>query len=154
GDANMDFVKALYDETNDPNFGDKDLAGKMGTDKAYNERTFAKADAGDRDDSHAIIKNELQNGRPSVINVNGHYVLAVGIADDGEILIWDSYNGSMQRLGLSSNSSESAHRNMVNGDAVMVYADNYYYHYGRSVAFDYWQYVENDPEYVRQHAYK
>ena len=154
GDANMDFVRALYDETNDPNFNQNDLAGKMATDRAYNERTFAKADSGDRDDSHAIIKNELQNGRPSVINVNGHYVLAVGIADDGEILIWDSYNGSMQRLGRSSNNSEKAHRNMVNGDAVMVYADNYYYHYGRSCAFDYWQYVENDPEYVRKNAYK
>lgn len=157
GVAHQDFVEALYNETNDSDFGDKDLAGKMGTDSEWNPRNFAKCAAKDRDEEHAIMVNELQNGRPCVIRVDGysHYVAAVGLTDDGDILIWDSYEGAMERLSRSSNSDNNdSGRKLVKSEGVNVYCEGYSYQYGTAKAIDYWAYVGNSPEYVLQNGYK
>ena len=156
GEADKEFVQALYDETNVEGYGDKDMAGKMGTDKQWNPRRFAKCAAKDRDEERAIIENELQNGRPCVIRVDGysHYVAAVGISEDGDILIWDSYEGAMEKLGRSSNDDKNdSGRQLVKTDGVNVYCDGYSYQYSTAKAIDYWSYVGNSPEYVLQNGY-
>ena len=159
GDANLEVVKALYDETNIPEFGDQDIAGKMGTSREWNPRRFAQCKASDRDEERAIIENELQNGRPCLVSVpyvgGQHYAVAVGLSNSGDILIWDSYNGSMEKLGKSSNSDSSKlHRNLATGNGVMVFCDGYSYSYSKSKLIDYWSYVGNSPEYVLENGYK
>ena len=157
GDVNQEFVQALYDETNNPEYGNKDTAGKMGTDKNWNPRRFAACKSNNRDEERAIIENELQNGRPCLIRVDGysHYVAAVGIADNGDILIWDSYDGDMERLGRTANNDNNEeHRNLVNKDGVMVYCEGYSYQYATAKTIDYWSYVGNSPEYVLKNGYK
>ncbi len=156
GQANQEFVQALYDETNKDGYGDKDQAGKMGTDSKWNPRRFAKCAAKDRDEERAIIENELQNGRPTVIRVDGysHYVLAVGISKDGDILIWDSYEGAMEKLARSSNDDNNdSGRKLVKTDGVNVFCDGYSYQYSTAKAIDYWTYVGGTQEYVLQNGY-
>ena len=156
GTVNKEFVQALYDETNDPNFGDQDKAGYMATHSEWNPRRFAKCKAKDRDAQHDILVNELQNGRPCLTIVDGgsHWVAAVGMSDDGDILIWDSYNGSMQRLGRSSNDTSGSRRDLVKCDGVMVYCDGYSYQYGTYKPIDYWEYIQEGPEYIRRNGVK
>lgn len=159
GDANMEFVQALYNETNDNTYGDVDTAGKLATQREWNPRRFAQCKASDRDAERAIIENELQNGRPALVSVptsqGQHWAVAVGISDDGDILIWDSYNGSMKKLGRSSNNDKNdLHRNLATGNGVMVYCQNYSYSYSGSAYIDYWNYVENSPQYVLENGYR
>lgn len=159
GDVNQEFVQALYDETNNPDYGDLDMAGKLAKQGKYNPRRFAQCKSANRDEERAIIENELQNGRPVLVSVpytgGQHWVAAVGMSDDGDILIWDSYNGSMEKLGCSSNSDKNKlHRNMATGNGIMVYCEDYSYQYKTAKLIDYWKYVGNSPEYVRQNGYK
>ena len=159
GDANMDFVKALYDETNNPNAQNEDRAGYMGTKREWNPRQFAQCKAPDRDAERAIIENELQNGRPVLVSIptssGAHWGVAVGISDSGDIMIWDSYNGAMKRLGRSSNTDQNKeHRNLATGNGVMVFCEDYSYQYGTYAYIDYWEYIEQGPEYIRQNGYK
>ena len=159
GDANLEFVQALYNETNDPNYGNIDKAGELAKSREWNPRRFAQCKAADRDAERAIIENELQNGRPCLVSVpytgGQHYAVAVGISDNGDILIWDSYNCSMEKLGKSSNSdSNKLHRNLATGNGVMVYCEGYSYQYSSAKLIDYWSYVDNSPEYVLENGYK
>ena len=148
GTIDSRLLEAMYNETNDPSYGDVDMAGKMGSQHEYNSRDFAQCSAKDRDAERAIIENELQNGRPCLVSVpytgGTHWVLAVGMSDDGDILIWDSYNGSMEKLGCSSNSdNEKLHRNMATGNGVMVFCNNYSYQYSKAKYIDYWEMITN-----------
>lgn len=159
GDANLEFVQALYNETNDPDYGNIDKAGELAKSREWNPRRFAQCKAEDRDAERAIIENELQNGRPCLVSVpytgGQHYAVAVGISDNGDILIWDSYNCSMEKLGKSSNSdSNKLHRNLATGNGVMVYCEGYSYQYSSAKLIDYWSYVDNSPEYVLENGYK
>lgn len=159
GDANMEFVQALYNETNDNTYGDVDTAGKLATQREWNPRRFAQCKASDRDAERAIIENELQNGRPALVSVptsqGQHWAVAVGISDDGDILIWDSYNGSIKKLGRSSNNdTNDLHRNLATSNGVMVYCQNYSYSYSEFAYIDYWNYVENSPQYVLETGYR
>lgn len=156
GVAHQDFVQALYDETNKSGFGDKDLAGDMGRQSEWNSRNFVKCSAKDRDAERAIIENELQNGRPCVIRVDGysHYVAAVGISEDGDILIWDSYEGAMEKLARSSNDDNNdSGRKLVKTDGVNVYCEGYSYQYSTAAVIDYWSYVGNSTEYALKNGY-
>ena len=157
GVAHPEFVQELLNETNDPNYGDKDRAGYMGTSSDWNPRNFAMCAAKDRDEEHAIIENELQNGRPCVVRVDSgsHYVLAVGMSEDGDILIWDSYDGVLEKLARSSNDDSNTNgRKLDPNRGVNVYCEGYEYEYGTAEAFDYWSYVGGTPEYVLEHGYK
>lgn len=154
GTANTDISSAVVKETEDPNFGNSDTAGLYGSQGAYNPRDCVQCKAKDRDEERAIIENELKNGRPCLVSVpwsgGCHWVVAVGMSDDGDILIWDSYNGSMQKLGRTSNSDNtSEHRNMATGNGIMVLAKGYSYQYGTHGYVDYWSdVVGQTPEYT------
>ena len=117
----------------------------------YNSRDFAQCKAKDRDAERAIIENELQNGRPCLVSVpyvgGTHWVTAIGLSDDGDILIWDSYDGSIKKLGCSSNDDkEKLHRNMATGNGVMVFCDGYSFQYATAKHIDYWEMI-NNPKY-------
>ena len=152
GTVNSELLEAMYQETNDPNYGDTDTAGKMGTQKEYNGRDFAQCKAKDRDAERAIIENELQNGRPVLVSVPSasggtHWVTAIGISETGDILIWDSYDGGIEKLGKSSNDSdENLGRNMATANGIMVFCNGYRYDYNTARYIDYWQMI-NDPNY-------
>ena len=151
GTVNPELLEAMYNETNDPTFGDKDLAGQMGSQSEYNSRDFAQCKAKDRDAERAIIENELQNGRPCLVSVpyvgGTHWVTAIGLSDDGDILIWDSYDGSIKKLGCSSNDDkEKLHRNMATGNGVMVFCNGYSFQYATAKHIDYWEMI-NNPKY-------
>lgn len=154
GTVNKDLLMAIKDETEDPNYGNKDTAGLYGSQREYNKRDCLQCKASDRDAERAIIENELQNGRPCIVSVpytgGSHYVAAVGIADNGDILIWDSYNGSMEKLGMSSNSDNSKlHRNLATANGVMVLVNGSSYQYATAGWIDYWQdCVNQDPEHT------
>lgn len=154
GTVNKDLLIAMKNETEDPNYGNNDTAGLYGTQREYNKRDCLQCKAPDRDAERAIIENELQNGRPCIVSVpypgGSHYVAAVGIADNGDILIWDSYNGSMEKLGMSSNSDNNKlHRNMATGNGVMVLVNGSSYQYATAGWIDYWQdCVNQDPEHT------
>lgn len=143
GVANTDLVDALIQETEDKNYGDSDMAGDMGRSKEYNTRDCQLCKAVDRDAENAIIKNELQNGRPCLVSVphkgGTHWVVAVGMSDDGDILIWDSYDGGMEKLGRSSNDDNtSLGRNMASANGVMVFVEGTRHRYDHYGYLNYW----------------
>ena len=147
GVADPRFTKALVDEA-EGRTGDTDTAGQYATQAEYNKRNFAQVKSANRDEEYEVIKNELENGRPCVVSVphkNGsHYVLAVGMSDDGDILIMDSYNCSMERLGYSrSSDTKSEHRNMATGNGVWIYMEGYSFSYSDKGGIDYAYYRAN-----------
>ena len=147
GVADSRFTKALVDEA-EGRTGDTDTAGQYATQAEYNKRNFAQVKSANRDEEYEVIKNELENGRPCVVSVphkNGsHYVLAVGMSDDGDILIMDSYNCSMERLGYSrSSDTKSEHRNMATGNGVWIYMEGYSFSYSDKGGIDYAYYRAN-----------
>lgn len=150
GTLNSDLTNALIAETEDANYGDKDTAGYMGTqigtkEGKYNTRAYAQCKVSGREEQIEIIKNELQNGRPCLVSVpytgGQHYVSAIGLSDDGDVLIWDSYDGSIQRLGTSSGEER---RVIATGNGVMVATPGHTYCYNSGEYLNYWdEYVEN-----------
>lgn len=160
GTVNSELGQAFINETEDENYGNVDMAGKMGREKEYNLRDYQLCRAADRDAENAIIVNELQNGRPCIVSVphkdGSHYVLAVGMSDDGDILLWDSYNGSMEKLGKSSNDDNtSLHRNLASSNGVMVFVNDTRYTYTDSKMWDYWNdYVGQDVATIEENKIK
>lgn len=151
GSINTDLLEAMYEETNNPEYGDKDTAGYMGTTHEYNSRDYARCRAEDRDAERAIIENELQNGRPVLVSVphasGTHWAVAIGMSDDGDILIWDSYDGGTEKLGCTSNSDkEKLGRNLATAHGVMVFCKGYSYQYDTAGYIDYWEMI-NNPDY-------
>ena len=161
GDANMDFVQSLYDETNDSNFPENrnDEAALLAGNSDYNPRNYAPCKSANRDEQRAIIENELQNGRPALVYVNDHHwVAAIGLSDDGDILIWDSFNGYIKKLYQTTSSKYAdgkrnpSERNMSHGDgSVMVYVENYHYENGKTQKINYLDdYVNGSAEKARK----
>ncbi len=154
GVANTDLTAALIQETENPEYGDLDTAGLYEKQAEYNTRDCVPCKAKDRNAERAIIENELQNGRPCLVSVpydgGCHWVTAVGMSDDGDILIWDSYNSSIEKLGRSSNSDETKlHRNMATSNGVMVYVQGSSYKYANPGYVNYWDdCVGKDVEYT------
>lgn len=144
GTVNGELGQAFVRETEDANYGDLDMAGKMGRDQKYNSRDYQLCKAADRDAESAIIRNELQNGRPCLVSVPStqgqHWVVAVGMSENNDILIWDSYNSSMEKLGKTSNDdSTSLHRNMATSNGVMVFVEGTHHSYGNYGYLNYWE---------------
>lgn len=144
GTVNGDLGQAFVRETEDANYGDLDMAGKMGRDQKFNSRDFQLCKAADRDAESAIIRNELQNGRPCLVSVPSsqgqHWVVAVGMSENNDILIWDSYNSSMEKLGKTSNNDDtSLHRNMATSNGVMVFVEGTHHSYGNYGYLNYWE---------------
>ena len=161
GEANTDFVQSLYDETNDSNFPENrnDEAALLAGNSDYNPRNYAPCKSANRDEQRAIIENELQNGRPALVYVNDHHwVAAIGLSDDGDILIWDSFNGYIKKLYQTTSSKYAdgkrnpSERNMSHGDgSVMVYVENYHYENGKTQKIDYINdYVNGSSEKARK----
>lgn len=162
GTADMSIIEAMKQESQQ-GAQNTDTAGKMttqiGSDAGKNQRSMIGVRSSDRDGSYNIIVNELKNGRPSVVSVphaNGsHYVLAMGISDDGDILIMDSYDCSMKKLGYANNSAyakgDKQHRNMASGSAVMVFADGHTYQYSNNGDYlandEYWNSLDGETDY-------
>ena len=148
GSIDSRIVEAIFEENYNPAYGDQDTAGLMGSQGEYNKRDFAQCKAKNRDEERAIIENELQNGRPVLVSVPGksgtHWVTAIGISDDGDILIWDSYDGGVEVLGKSSNTdTNSLGRNMATANGIMVYCKGYSFQYATAKHIDYWEYIRN-----------
>lgn len=144
GTVNGDLGQAFVQETEDANYGDLDMAGKMGREQKYNSRDYQLCKAADRDAESAIIRNELQNGRPCLVSVPSsqgqHWVVAVGMSENDDILIWDSYNSSMEKLGKTSNNDDtSLHRNMATSNGVMVFVEGTHHSYGNYGYLNYWE---------------
>ena len=147
GVADMNFVQSLYDETKNPSALEieNDQAGFIASQAEYNPRNFAPCKAANRDEERAIIENELQNGRPALVYVNDHHwVAAIGLSDDGDILIWDSYNGCVKKLYQTTSSEHHdgkrnpSERNMSHGNgAVMVYVEDFAYENNKTRYIDY-----------------
>lgn len=155
GTLNSDIANALVQETENPEYGDKDTAGKMGTligdtDGKYNTRAYAQCKVSGRDEQIEIIKNELQNGRPCLVSVpysgGQHWVSAIGMSEEGDVLIWDSYDGSIQRLGTSSGEER---RVIASSNGVMVTTPGHTYKYNSGEYINYWdEYVDNSMDNV------
>ena len=147
GVADSRFTSALVAETQGQQ-GDSDTAGKMATQSEYNKRNFAQVKSANRDEEYEVIKNELQSGRPCVVSVpyqgGCHYALAIGMSDDGDVLIMDSYNCSIQRLGMSrSSDTKSERRNLATGNGVWIYMPGYSFSYSDKKGIDYNYYLQN-----------
>lgn len=147
GVADPRFTKALVDEA-EGRTGDTDTAGQYATQAEYNKRNFAQVKSANRDEEYEVISNELDNGRPCVVSVpypgGSHYVLAIGKSEDGDILIMDSYNCSIERLGYSrSSDTKKEHRNMATGNGVWIYMDGYSFSYSDKGGIDYAYYKAN-----------
>lgn len=150
GTLNLDLANALVEETENPEYGDRDTAGKMGTligdgDGKYNTRAYAQCKVSGREEQIEIIKNELQNGRPCLVSVpyssGQHWVSAIGMSKDGDVLIWDSYDGSIQRLGTKSGEER---RVIASSNGVMVATPGHTFKYNSGEYINYWdEYVDN-----------
>lgn len=116
GVADSRIYDAVNEELNNYPNGDTDTAGYMATQAEYNRRE-CRAVTGDL----TTVQSELLAGRPCVVEVamptGVHYVAAIGISDNGDILIMDSYNGSISRLG----------DRRTYGGSVYVYQQGYHY---------------------------
>ena len=146
GAADPRFIAALAAETHGQQ-GDTDTAGKMATQSEYNKRNFAQVKSANRDEEYKVITNELKNGRPCVVSVpyegGCHYALAIGMSDDGDILIMDSYDCSIKRLGKSNNSdTKREHRNLATGNGVWIYIPGYNFSYSDKRGIDYNYYMQ------------
>jgi len=152
----------MKEETQSSNATNDDTAGYMtttiGEEPGKNQRYLMKV-LGDRDQSYEIIVNELKNGRPCVVSVPGgssaHYVLAMGISDNGDILIMDSYDCSMKKLGYANSQAyakgDKQHRNLATRNGVLIFSNEHTYLYGDNGDHlkneDYWETSEGDADY-------
>ena len=162
GVADLNIVNAMKEETQSSNATNDDTAGYMtttiGEEPGKNQRYLMKV-LGDRDQSYEIIVNELKNGRPCVVSVPGgssaHYVLAMGISDNGYILIMDSYDCSMKKLGYANSQAyakgDKQHRNLATRNGVLIFSNEHTYLYGDNGDHlkneDYWETSEGDADY-------
>ena len=140
-------TEAFLQETQNPDFGDIDLAGKLSRQHEYNQRCFMQTKSSDRSAEMSIMANELQSGRPCVVSVpyegGSHYVLAVGIRQgasepyqQSDFLCVDSYSGKILTLG--------ERRKLATGNGIFVYSEGYHYKNGDGVYIpDYFSWVRN-----------
>ena len=162
GVADMSIIKEMKAESENSSYGNNDTAGMMttqiGEEAGKNQRYLTKV-KGNRDESYELIVNELKNGRPCVVSVPGgssaHYVLAMGISDDGDILIMDSYNCAMKKLGYANSAAyakgDKQHRNLASGNGVLVFSQGHTYLYGDNGDWlkneQYWETCGSDVDY-------
>jgi len=162
GVADMSIIKEMKAESEDPNYGNKDTAGlmttKIGDEPGKNQRFITQV-KGSRDETYEVIVNELKNGRPCVVSVPGasssHYILAVGISDDGDILVMDSYNCTMEKLGFANSEAykkgDRQHRNLANANGVMIFSNGHTLQYGKRGDYitqnEYWTTCDGDVDY-------
>lgn len=161
GVSHISIVNEMKDETEDPEYGNKDTAGFMttqiGEEEGKNQRYITQV-KGNRDETYEVIVNELKNGRPCVVSVPGsssHYILAMGLSEDGDILVMDSYNCSIQKLGYANSEAyakgDKQHRNLANYNGAMIFSYGHTLRYGNRGDYmtkdEYWDTCGQDVEY-------